>query len=411
MLKAQVQLVKDKEKKTQLENATPKVKEFLDAKGRNSAKSVLAYLSALEHLKAVILLNYPKYNIENIIEVIIKGKIDVYSVLNEYVGYLIKRKVTPKSIKAYISGIKSYFGYYDVDIIPNKFQKKVVMPRVNRIEEEALESSDIRRILLACSNRRLKAYLLVLASSGLRAVEALSIRNKDINFDIKSTDQNKIDFSSSPTVIKIRAEYTKTRTERIVYISDEATHYVKQWLDFKYRSTRRIPREFSPEDLTFTFAKNANPVNLYPQMWGEFLKLLTLAKLNERKRGETERRTITLHSLRRFVYTTICDAADQAYAEWFLGHAKSVYHTKKEAAKREIYANKIMKYLTYLDYSKLESAGRSVEAQLDESQRELTALRKRDADNVDRIAKLEENQQMLLQSLIKAGLLKPTAKS
>jgi integrase len=54
------------------------------------------------------------------------------------------------------------------------------MPKLYREDEEPLDSSDIRKILLNCSNRRLKSYLLILASGGMRAVEATAIRLKDI---------------------------------------------------------------------------------------------------------------------------------------------------------------------------------------------------------------------------------------
>jgi integrase len=55
----------------------------------------------------------------------------------------------------------------------------------------------------------------------MRAVEATAIRQKDI------------DFSTSPTKIHIRKEYAKTRAGRDIYISDEATQYLKQWIDWK----------------------------------------------------------------------------------------------------------------------------------------------------------------------------------
>jgi len=76
---------------------------------------------------------------------------------------------------------------------------------------------------LSCSNNGLKAYLLVLASSGLRAVEAASIRPRDI------------DFSSNPVKIHIRKEYSKTRIGRDTYISDKTVIFLKQWVHWKYR--------------------------------------------------------------------------------------------------------------------------------------------------------------------------------
>ncbi|HYV52144.1 MAG TPA: hypothetical protein VE971_02515 [Candidatus Eisenbacteria bacterium] len=49
------------------------------------------------------------------------------------------------------------------------------MPKSYREDEEPLDASDIRKIMLACNNRRLKTYLLVLASGGMRVVEDLAI--------------------------------------------------------------------------------------------------------------------------------------------------------------------------------------------------------------------------------------------
>jgi integrase len=112
-----------------------------------------------------------------------------------------------------MAGLRSYLAYYDIDVVPSKFKRKVKMPKAYREDEEALDVHDIRNVLLVCNNRRLKTYILVLASGGFRAVEALAIRHKDI------------DFSASPTKIHVRKEYSKTRVSRDVYISDGATKF------------------------------------------------------------------------------------------------------------------------------------------------------------------------------------------
>jgi hypothetical protein len=85
-----------------------------------------------------------------------------------------------------------------------------------------------------------------------------------------------------------------------------------------------------------------------------------------------------LHSLRRFVKTVISDQTNTDYSEWFLGHNKSPYYTRKEPEKREIYASKCMKYLTFLDYSTLEATGKNIEAKLSEKEKEIQLLRQRD---------------------------------
>jgi integrase len=123
-----------------------------------------------------------------------------------------------------MAGLRSYFAYYNIDAVPSKFKRKVKMPKIYRNDEEALDVQGIKNILLVCTNRRLKAYIMVLASGGFRAVEAFAIRLKDI------------DFSSSPTKIRVRKEYSMTRVSRDVYISDEATRFLKDWINWKYKN-------------------------------------------------------------------------------------------------------------------------------------------------------------------------------
>ena len=110
--------------------------------------------------------------------------------------------------------------------------------------------------------------------------------------------------------------------------------------------------------------------------------------LDERKEGKQRRRKITLHSFRRFVKTVISDQTNTDYSEWFLGHNKSPYYTKKEPERREIYATKCMKYLTFLDYTTLETTGKNIEAKLSEKERGIQLLRQRDSMNTDAIAVL-----------------------
>ena len=84
--------------------------------------------------------------------------------------------------------------------------------------------------------------------------------------------------------------------------------------------------------------------------------------------------------------TVISDQTNQDYSEWFLGHSKSPYYTKKENERRQLYATKCMKYLTYLDYTTIEATGKNIEAKLSEKEKEIQLLRQRDSINTDAIA-------------------------
>jgi integrase len=367
--------------------AFQRVATFLSSIERNSLKSRYAYQNGLIHFQGFLSQKYPDYDLDTILKPLLEDKINRYEVLDRFITYLQTFNLTPSSIKVYMTSLRSYFAFYDVDLIPTKFKRKVKMPKSYREDEEPLDASDIRKILLACNNRRLKPYLLVLASGGMRAVEGLAIRIKDI------------DFSVNPTKIHIRKEYAKTKVARVIYISNEATHYLKQWLDWKYNNHER-PRRQDENDLVFTLQRNKNPNTLYVKVLTEFQKLLAIVGLDERKEGGTQmRRKITLHSFRRFTKSVISDQVNQDFSEWFLGHSKSPYYTKKEAERREIYASKCMKYLTFLDYITLEARGKSIEANLQEKDSEIKDLKAQ-------INLLITNQTEMSRRLYESGILK-----
>jgi integrase len=87
-----------------------------------------------------------------------------------------QQHIASTSIFSYVYAVRSYLLFYDIDINPAKFRRRVRLPKIAREDEEPLDASDIRKILLACNNQRLKAYLLLLASGGMRANEGLAIR-------------------------------------------------------------------------------------------------------------------------------------------------------------------------------------------------------------------------------------------
>lgn len=154
-----------------------------------------------------------------------------------------------------------------------------------------------------------------------------------------------------------------------MYISGEAIQYLKSWIECKYRQGEN--KEKDKDDLVFAmWSKCEFPGELYHVVRREFAKLLELVGFGERKDG-MKRRKITLHSVRRFTKTIVTNQTSQDYSEWLLGHNKSPYYTVKEPERREIYANKCAKYLTFLDYTTFETSGKSIEAKLREGTRKL----------------------------------------
>ena len=50
---------------------------------------------------------------------------DVYEVLDNYVGWLIKQNLAPHSIKNYLTSVKRFLRMYDVEVINEKLKDKV----------------------------------------------------------------------------------------------------------------------------------------------------------------------------------------------------------------------------------------------------------------------------------------------
>jgi integrase len=346
-----------------------KVNTFLDSIGRNSIASKISYQTGLRHFNEFLNENFElelKLNLEKIIPALqSQATVNVYEMLDQFVSFLSKAKLSVPSIKLYVAAVRSYLEFYDIDIVLSKFKRRVKMPKYYRDDEQPIDVQDIRNLLLKCNNRRLKAYLLVLSSSGLRTVEACALRIQDV------------DFSINPTKIHVRREYSKTRRSRDVYISQEATSYLQDLIKWKYRGKQRP----EPDDLIFTiyFVKNANPRRIYSRVSAEFERLLVVAGMDSRK-DNSKRHKITLHSLRRFCKGIVSDQAGSDFSEWFLGHNHSVYWTRKEQERRNIYFKKCMPYLTILDYTKLDARTKNIEFQLKQKDKDILELRKQMAE-------------------------------
>ena len=364
----------------------PRVQRFLSSLKRNSINTSNGYKTPIAYFHEFLLSNYNQ-TADSILQMLVNKEVDVYSLLDEFIGFIQTKQINPSSIIQYITGIRSYLSYNDIDIVPAKFKRRVRIPKIYSEEEEPIDANDIRHLILNLHNRRLKAFILILASSGLRASEACAIRFCDV------------DFTTRPTRIHVRKEYAKTRVSRDVWISDEATKYLRDWLVFKYgndilkildsdsdsnnsnndANRNKSARNRLTQTLIFQVQLNndhVTPKSLYLKILIQFQKLLEIAGFDEKKEGMA-RRKITFHSFRRFVKTILSDNIGKEYSEWYLGHAKSGYYVNKPEVRAATYAEKAMKYLTFLDYTTLEAKGKSIEAKLQEKDREIFSIKEK----------------------------------
>ena len=140
-----------------------------------------------------------------------------------------------------------------------------------------------------CSDIKLKTYVMLLAVTGARATEALSIRLKDL------------DLESNPAKLGIRGEFTKTKVDRHIFITKELKEQLQKWLDFKYRKRRicykdsktgktvteyRTP-EKNPNEQIFSLYQvdNPRPESLYDSLSVDFATTLDRIGMGSREDG------------------------------------------------------------------------------------------------------------------------------
>ena len=361
-------------------------------------RTAYEYYTRLTNFQDFVISTYKVATLDNIITKINEGVEDPYEILNGYVSYLqTSYNISVSTLKSRIITAKNFLEYYDVDISPRKFKLKVKIPKVLRKSKEPLSKEDIINILNACSEIRLKTYVMLLVATGLRAVEALSIRIKDLHLE------------SRPAKVFVRGEYTKTKTDRFVFLAEEVVSQLNQWLEYKYRTRRICHKDPHTErgktiteyttpkrndnDLVFAVyqdREHPNPRILYFDLVKSFGN--TLDRMGKGLREESSnnrRRQITLHSFRRFVKTTISDLGYADFSEWFIGHSGSTYWTKKDSEKAEIFL-KVEPYLTFLNIPQLERQGADIQSKVEELEEVNQSLRNRDKMKDDAIAQLSD---------------------
>jgi integrase len=366
------------------------VKKFCDVVALDSESTSAEYGWRLASLDSFLRKRY-NIPIDSFFES--SNKFDVYDVMSNYHTYLKQAGLHKSTIAGRIATAKTFLEYNDIPISNTIFKLKVRPPKRQKPDKQALSKADVRNIILACKDTRLQTYVLLLASTGMRATEALSIRFKDIDWENRS--------------VMLRAAYTKTKRQRFVFLSRECIKHLKLWKEYRERERTivnknekgkyiksYVTRKFEPNDLFFGTGRHDDvhdPNHLYHSLVPEFRAVTDSNGFADRYENLGNRHKISFHSFRSYVKSTISDLGHGDYAEYYIGHEGSTYYSKTEADKLNIY-KKIEPYLTYLDYSGLDAKGADVETKLEQKDKELQDVRSQLAE--------------LSKKLYEAGILK-----
>jgi integrase len=332
---------------------------------------------------------------------------DVFDMLNQLLIFLKERKDASKLsanvINATVRTTKKFLRFSKVKIDNEEFQDRVQLLRKEKPTKQGIEKTDIVKLLNACKNIRLKTALHGFAAKGPRPIELCAVRNRDVNLDAKVPS------------ITFRAEYSKMREAKTRPLTREEANQYRIWKKWKYRERRTsiysekegkwiqglvTPKE-RPDDLFFAHVRHNDeseitPEGLYGSLQTEFAELVDLVYNNKDMRNASNgrARSISLKTFRDFVKSTISDAGHQDFSEYWIGHSGSTYYQKSERERMEIF-RKIEPYLTYTDITALEAKGADVAAKLEDRDRQIQSLIKK-----------QEQLETLIQSLIDSGQLK-----
>ncbi len=263
----------------------------------------------------------------------VKGdKTDVYKVLDDYVTYLSKSNRAPNTIATYFAAAKKFLRVYGVELSSDKLKETIDKPRIHAITEDRIPTIEEMKAILYSANKRGKALISMLASSGMRIGELLSLRVKDI------------DFTAHPTLMRLRAEVTKDRQGRVCFISDEATELLKEYIE------KRVNDESS-----YIFQRRDHRMRgeNRPIAYSDTKAIFNIAvkKAGIHEKDDHGRNKIHLHVLRKFFFTQLVPVLGREITEALMGHRSfldSAYRRFTESQLGEYYL-KGMHTVTILD--------------------------------------------------------------
>jgi len=203
-----------------------------------------------------------------------------YNLIKKYKVTEIARGISPSTIKLRVHFVRKHLARRGITL-DDKEKIRDIFGKMPKYQREAVTHENIESLLLCC-DYKLRGLILIQSSSGMRVSEMLGLKVGDVT-------------KKERYQIKIRADNTKTKTERITFISKEATPYLEYYLKDK-----------SPEEKIFSYSRTG--------MTSALQSALKKAGL-EKRYDHTYHRTISTHSFRAFFITQMGEF------EGFFGHA------------------------------------------------------------------------------------------
>jgi integrase len=257
---------------------------------------------------------------------VLKTVKDPYLFLDDFVDYMVKIKLSSCSINNYVSVVRKWLKSRGFDIDRDDFLDKVELPKKIKITKDKTPNPAEMKKILEHTNLRGKALLAVTCSSGMRIGEVISLKIEDI------------DFSIHPTSVHIWPLNSKTDVERWTFISDEATEFLKLYINGRKDGFVFLGRHqgVKPDGTTFLRGEIAKDEPM--SYWNaDYIFTTALENAELRRLDDGGRDVFHLHKLRYFFKTNMGPYMDSQYVEAFMGHGKNtVKHLYDETPIEEL---------------------------------------------------------------------------
>lgn len=218
----------------------------------------------------------------------------LYNLLQEWIDWNVSKRAGAYSIRMRFSIIRSYLYHLGVKTNPQDIKQLLRFPKRINEERYPLKKQELRDLVLAQSRYpKRQALYLACSSSGMRLGEALKIRKKDL------------DFSLERIMVRIKAEYTKTKTARTTFLSKECGEKLRTYLE-------------KLEDSDFVFSDSKKEWKIRNEQ-GALATALEALGYNQ-KYSSNRFYKITSHSFRAYFFTAATRRHDENYAHKMTGH-------------------------------------------------------------------------------------------
>jgi hypothetical protein len=339
----------------------------------------------------------------------------VYRILQAYAAWLKKNRLdtgnnNARTVKLKIGWSRALLESYFIPISRTLFRQLVKSPKPEEPEISPIDKKTTTTVITALDDIRLQSFALWCGSMGWRATESLSLRN----YNFEGLNLQTLKFETNPSFVNTSGKHAKTKKGKRRRLTNEMRGQIERLLAYKYRE-RTIARKVNgrwtkvtikpvpkADDRMFTpYHSEENPVikngetmllNAYTETAQMFRKAVDRLGIGFEEGGK--RRKVTLHTLRRFCYTTCTRAVDEQYAKYHCGRKVHEYDKRTDAEISQDF-EAVEPFLTFFDTSAVEQRQASLEREQIKTRADVARLEAQIAELRNASIRSHENRELL----------------